>query len=129
MSKLKITVVCCDDTPAKLSQFVESELDSTLLDKLVLDTIEQQVAAHEAKGMHNAAHHAEHGAVTYLQQVNEGGFSVFVGAPDELQDRFFGAGSLVAFIDDQGPGHASKVGPKGVQRTLRVLKGHLPLLG
>jgi hypothetical protein len=123
MSKLKITVVCCDSSPAKLSQFVETETDSTLLDELVVDTVEQQLGAHEARNLHNAAHHAEHGPVTYLQQVNVGGFSVFVGAPDDLQERYFGAGSLVAFIDDQGPGHASKVGPDGVQRTLRVLKG------
>jgi hypothetical protein len=125
MSNLKISIVCCDNTSAKLSQIVETELDSTLLDKLTIDTIEQSLAAGEAKGLHNAAHHAEHGPVTYLQQVNEGGFSVFVGAPDDLQERFFSAGSFVAFIDDQGPGHGSKVGPEGVQRTLRVLKGHL----
>ncbi len=129
MSKLKITVVCCDTSPAKLSQFVEIELDSTLLDELVLDTIEQQLGANEAREMHNAAHHANHGPVTYLQQVKAGGFSIFVGAPDDLKERYFEAGSLVAFIDDQGPGHASKVGKNGVQRTLRVLKGHLPVPG
>lgn len=127
MSELKISVVCCDDTPAKLSRIVEIEVDAGSLDALVLDTIEQQLAAGEAKGLHNAAHHAEHGPVTYLQEVHEGGFSVFVGAPDSLQDMFFGAGSFVAFIDDQGPGHGSKVGPDGVRRTLRVLKGHLAI--
>ena len=123
MSMLKISV----DSPEKLSQIVESELDSAQLDELVLDTIEQTVAASEAKGLHNAAHHAEHGAVTYLQQVNAGGFSVLFGRPNELQEASFAAGSYVAFIDDQGPGHGSKVGPDGVQRTLRVLKGHLPV--
>lgn len=125
MSNLKISVVCCDETPEQLSKIVETELDSALLDGLVLDTIEQQVAANEEKGLHNAAHHAEHGPVTYLQQVNEGGFSVVTGSPDNLEERFFGPGSYIAFIDDQGPGHASKVGPDGVKRTLQVLKGHL----
>ncbi|MBI2481704.1 MAG: hypothetical protein HYV60_24580 [Planctomycetia bacterium] len=125
MSKLRVSVVCCDNSSARLSQIVETELDATLLDELVLDTIEQRLGAGEAKGMHNAAHHGEHGPVTYLQQVNEGGCSVYVGAPGDLHETFFGAGSFVAFIDDEGPGHGSKVGSDGVQRTLRVLKGHL----
>ncbi|MCA9141670.1 MAG: hypothetical protein H6821_08765 [Planctomycetaceae bacterium] len=127
MSMLKVSVVCCGDSPAKLSRIVTTEFDSASLDELVLDTIEQQLAAGEAKGLHNAAHHAEHGPVTYLQQIHEGGFGVLVGSPDDLQETFFGAGSYIAFIDDAGPGHASKVGPEGVRRTLRVLKGHLEL--
>ncbi len=110
-----------------LSRIVETKVDLTRLDELVLETIEQQLAAGTTRELHNAAHHPEHGPVTYFQQVNEGGFSVFVGSADSLQETFFGAGSLVAFIDDQGPGHASKVGPDGVQRTLRVLKGHLEI--
>jgi len=129
MSMLKISVVCCDNSPAKLSRIVETEVDAALLDELTLETIEQQLAAGEAKGLHNAAHRPGHGPVTYLQEVHKGGFSVFVGKADHLQERFFAAGSLVAFIDDQGPGHASKVGPEGVHRTLRVLKGHLEVQG
>jgi hypothetical protein len=92
---------------------------------LVLESSEQQLAAGDSRDLHNAAHHAEHGPVTYLQQVTSGGFSVFVGAPDDLQETFFGKGTFVAFIDDQGPGHGSKVGPDGVTRTFRILKGHL----
>ncbi len=125
MTTLKISVVCCEESPEQLSQIVEIEFDSDQLEQIVLDTIEQELPAGEAKDLHNAAHHAEHGPVTYLQQVHEGGFSVLVGSPGDLQDRFFGAGDYVAFIDDQGPGHGSKVGPDGVKRTLRVLKGHL----
>ena len=127
MSKLRISVVCCDNSPAKLSRIVEIELDSVAVDERALSAAEQQLAAGDARGLHNAAHHAEHGPVTYLQQVNEGGFSVFVGAPEDLRETFIGTGSLVAFMDDQGPGHGSKVGPEGVQRTLRILKGHLPV--
>ncbi|MDG1893617.1 MAG: hypothetical protein P8J37_01785 [Fuerstiella sp.] len=127
MSMLKISVVCCDNTSENISQIVETEVDSTLLDELVLETTEQQLAAGEEKGLHNAAHHADHGPVTYLQEVHEGGFTVLVGAPDSLQETFIGVGCLVAFIDDEGPGHASKVGTDGVRRTLRVLKGHLAL--
>lgn len=125
MSNLKISVVCCEDSAEKLSTIVETSLDSVWLDELVLDTVEQEVAAGESRGLHNAAHHVEHGPVTYLQQVQEGGFSILFGDPDNQQEAFFGAGSYVAFIDNEGPGHGSKVGPEGVKRTLRVLKGHL----
>lgn len=129
MSTLKINVVCCDDSPEKLSRIVETELDSTSLVERVLDTISQEAAAGEARDLHNAAHHAEHGPVTYLQEVHEGGFSILVGDPENLQETFFGAGSFVAFIDDEGPGHGSRVGPDGVRRTLRVLKDHLEVPG
>lgn len=127
MSALKINVVCCDGSPQKFSQIVQTELDAALLEKLLLDTVEQEVSAGESRGLHNAAHHAEHGPVTYLQQVHEGGFSILFGDPDNQQETFFGAGSYVAFIDDEGPGHGSKVGPDGVKRTLRVLKGHISI--
>jgi hypothetical protein len=103
----------------------QTELAPGLLEELLLDTVEQELAAGESRGLHNAAHHAEHGPVTYLQQVHEGGFSILFGDPDNQQETFFGAGSYVAFIDDEGPGHGSKVGPEGVKRTLRVLKGHV----
>ncbi|MDA1165507.1 MAG: hypothetical protein O3B13_20615, partial [Planctomycetota bacterium] len=129
MSMLKISVVCCDNTPERLSRIVETDLDSTMLDELVLDTVEQQLAAGESRGLHNAAHHAEHGPVTYLQQVHDGGFSILFGEPDNLQEAYFAAGSYVAFIDDEGPGHGSKVGSEGVRRTLRVLTGHIELKG
>lgn len=129
MSTFKISVVCCDASPEKLSQIVESELESTLRDELILETTEQVLAAGETKDLHNAAHHEEHGPVTYLQQVHEGGFSVLVGEPGNLKSTFFGAGTHVAFMDDEGPGHGSKVGPEGVKRTLRILKGHLDIKG
>jgi hypothetical protein len=125
MSALRINVVCCDASPQKFSQIVQAELAPGLLEELLLDTVEQELAAGEARGLHNAAHHAEHGPVTYLQQVHEGGFSILFGDPDNQQETFFGAGSYVAFIDDEGPGHGSRVGPEGVKRTLRVLKGHV----
>lgn len=125
MSALRINVVCCDDSPQKFSQIVQTELDASLLDKLLLDKVEQVVGAGESRGLHNAAHHAEHGPVTYLQQVHEGGFSILFGDPENQQETFFSAGSYVAFIDDEGPGHGSKVGPEGVKRTLRILKGHV----
>lgn len=125
MSKLKISVVCCEESASKFSRIVETSIDAASLDGLVLDTVEQEVAAGESRGLHNAAHHAEHGPVTYLQNVHEGGFSILFGDPENQQETFFGPGSYVGFIDDEGPGHGSKVGPEGVKRTLRVLKGHV----
>lgn len=76
MSKLKISVVCCEESASKFSRIVETSIDAASLDGLVLDTVEQEVAAGESRGLHNAAHHAEHGPVTYLQKVHEGGFSI-----------------------------------------------------
>ena len=100
-------------------------MDSATIETRTLDTISQQLDANEAKGLHNAAHYAEHGPVTYLQEVQAGGFAVLVGDPADLQSVFFGPGKYVGFIDDEGPGHGSKVGPDGVTRTLRILQGHL----
>ncbi|MFC1757484.1 hypothetical protein ACFL2H_01790 [Planctomycetota bacterium] len=127
MSSFKISVVCCDESTAKFSRLAEAELTMEKIGELTLETVQQEGAANDEREMHNAAHHAEHGPVTYLQHVHDGGFAVMVGEPGKLQERFFGAGEYVAFMDDEGPGHASKVGPNGVKRTLRILKGHLEL--
>ena len=121
----EIKVICCGSTPEKFSQIVDHQLDLDSME--VLETIEQQLGPHFPRDMHNAAHHETHGAVTYLQEVKEGGFAVYVGPPDQLTEHFIGPGMMAAFMDDQGPGHGSKVGPEGVKRTLRVLKGHLDL--
>ena len=58
-------------------------------------------------------------------EVNKGGFYVLTGNPKQLVAKFFAAGTFVAFIDFEGPGHASRTGPQGVQRTFRLLTGHL----
>jgi len=125
MNEIKISIVCCDDTPEQHSKIVAAAIDESILTSRLLDSAEQILPPHEAKGLHNAAPHPDHGLVTYLQQVNEGGFAVLVGDPDDLQETYFGAGAYVGFIDSEGPGHASKVGPDGVKRTFRILKGHL----
>lgn len=125
---IKISVVCCEPTEARFSQIVEASLDLDTLMPRLLKTVEQDVAAGEERELHNAAHLPDHGPVTYIQQVHSGGFSVFVGPPHQLRETFFGPGSYVGFMDDQGPGHASKVGPDGVRRTLRILKGHLAVI-
>jgi hypothetical protein len=120
-----ISVVCCDASPENLSRVVAVDLDMKEMESRVIETIEQELEPHAEREMHNAAHHETHGPVTYLQEVHEGGFSVFVGKPDALQEHYFSAGTMVAFMDDVGPGHSSKVGAEGIRRTLRVLKGHL----
>ena len=126
-NQINVSLVCCDDSPSKLSRIVELKIDSALLEDRLISSAEQEVDANEAKGLHLAAHHADHGVVTYLQQVNEGGFFVYVGDPQNLQEHWFGPGTYVAFNDDQGPGHASKVGPEGCKRTFRMLRDHLEI--
>ena len=125
MSQLKMSIVCCDTSPAKFSRIVEIMIDESVIAARLLETTEQDLPANLARDFHNAALHPEHGEVTYFQQVNEGGFAVQVGDPANPQETFFGPGSYVAFSDSYGPGHASKVGPEGVKRTFRLLKGHL----
>jgi len=124
-SKISVSLVCCQDTPGKPSQIVPIEIDASVLSERLISEAEQEVAANEAKGLHLAAEHDEHGLVTYVQQVNEGGFFVNVGDPNDLTPHWFGPGTFVAFIDSQGTGHSSKVGPDGCKRTFRMLKGHL----
>ena len=121
----KVSVICCDNSPEKFTRMAELDLDMAAIQPRVIETIEQDLEPHTERGLHNAAHHETAGAVTYLQQVHEGGFFVYVGKPGSLEEHFFGPGSLVAFMDDEGPGHGSKVGTDGIKRTLRVLKGHL----
>ena len=125
MKECKVHIVRCDASPEQLSEIVETTQDWDAIEPRTLSSTQQDLPAGEAREMHNAAPHAEHGLVTYLQQVHSGGFSVLVGPPDQLRETYFGPESLIAFQDDQGPGHASKVGPDGVKRTLRVLRGHL----
>ena len=125
MDPIPLAVVCCDPAAPHHSRILDTAIPRAEFEARVLRTVEQKLGAGEARELHNAAHDPEHGPVTYVQQVHEGGFSVFAGSPDRLQERFFGPGTYVAFMDDRGPGHASKVGPDGIRRTLRVLKGHL----
>jgi hypothetical protein len=110
-------------TKRKLSEFVNVTVNPGHLESRLLHTAEQVVPPNEMKDWHNAVHHEEHGPVTYMQQVHQGGFSVRVGDPKKPDERFFGAGCWVAFIDSEGPGHTSCVGPEGVTRTFRMLKG------
>ena len=127
MDPIPLAVVCCDPAAPHHSRILDTAISRAEFETRVIRTVEQTLVAGEARELHNAAHDPEHGPVTYVQQVHEGGFSLFAGSPDQLQERFFGPGTLVAFMDDRGPGHASKVGPDGIRRTLRVLKGHLAL--
>jgi hypothetical protein len=131
LNRMHLSVVCCDASDQRLSQIVSLEVDREALLDRVLETVEQRLEAGAERELHNAAHHSAHGPVTYWQEVHEGGFAVLVGRPGNLQEHYFAAGQHVAFMDDKGPGHASKVGPDGVQRTLRVIQGHLdrPLPG
>lgn len=125
MSHMRVSIVCCDDSPEKFSHVVETAIQHGDWEDMVISTELQEIPPGTTREFHNAAHHPEHGPVTYFQEVHEGGFSVGTGDPAKPQETFFGPGSWVAFTDDQGPGHSSQVGPSGVKRTLRVLKGLL----
>ena len=104
---------------------VTTTLNPAELESRLISETQQELAAGEAKGLHLAAESPEHGLVTYLQQVSDGGFFVYVGDPENLEEHWFGEGTWVAFNDHQGTGHASKVGPDGCKRTFRLLRGHL----
>lgn len=122
---IEIRLVRCSASPDERSEMTATSLERSELDNRLISETQQEVPANEAKGLHLAAEHEEHGMVTYLQQVTEGGFFVYVGDPSNLEEHWFGAGSWVAFNDHKGTGHASKVGPEGCKRTFRLLRGHL----
>jgi hypothetical protein len=122
---INVSLVRCAELPLKPSEMASTTLTPAAIAEKVISAVEQKLDANEAKGLHLAAAHAEHGQVTYLQEVTEGGFFVYVGEPDALEEHWFGAGTWVAFNDDAGSGHASKVGPDGCTRTFRMLRGHL----
>jgi hypothetical protein len=123
---IELSLVRCATTDDKRSELVSTTLDRKVLNERLISESQQELAANEAKGLHLAAENEEHGLVTYLQQVTEGGFFVYVGDPSNLEEHWFGEGSWVAFNDHQGTGHASKVGPEGCKRTFRLLRGNLP---
>ena len=122
---IEISLVRVADTDDMRSELVATTLDRAVLESRVISESQQELAANEAKGLHLAAESEEHGLVTYLQQVIEGGFFVYVGDPANLEEHWFGEGTWVAFNDHRGTGHASKVGPNGCKRTFRMLRGHL----
>lgn len=122
---IALSLVRCASTSDKKSEIVQASISRADLEARLIRQEEQVVAANEAKGLHLAAADEEHGLVTYLQEVTEGGFFVYVGDPDELQEHWVGQGAWVGFIDHEGSGHASKVGPDGVKRNFRMLQGHL----
>ncbi|HBV64943.1 MAG TPA: hypothetical protein DEF45_18195 [Rhodopirellula sp.] len=122
---IKVSLVRCATMPLKRSEMASATLLPAAIAEKTIATVQQKLNANEAKGLHLAAAHPEHGQVTYLQEVTEGGFFVYVGEPDALQEYWFGVGDWVAFNDDAGSGHASKIGPDGCTRTFRMLRGHL----
>ena len=119
-----ITVVRFEDTKRKLSIFVDVAVDIQLLQERQLGTeTVEELPKDTSHGLRNAAHHPEHGVVTYMQEVQKGGVFVYVNDPKKLQERFFGPGSWVAFQDAKGPGHAQRVGPDGATVRTILIKG------
>ncbi len=126
MSKsIPISVVCCQANAQKHTHIVSKEMDESVLTENLISQTVQELQTGKANDLHLAALHEEYGKVTYLQHVTQGGFFVYVGDPENLTEHWFGEGQYVAFIDSEGTGHASRVGPDGCTRTFRLLKGHL----
>lgn len=122
---INLSLVRCADSLDQKSEMVTATLSRAELEARLISESQQELVAGEAKGLHLAAESPEYGLVTYLQQVSDGGFFVYVGDPNHLEEHWFGEGTWVAFNDHQGTGHASKVGPDGCRRTFRMLRGHL----
>jgi hypothetical protein len=122
---IELSLVRCAATDDKRAEMIRTTLDPAQIEQQLIHESEQVIEADQAKGLHLAAVDKEHGPVTYLQQVTDGGFFVYVGDPASLEEHWFGEGSWVAFNDHEGTGHASKVGPDGCTRTFRMLRGHL----
>lgn len=122
---LSMSLVRSDASEAGTAEIITIEVEvSEIKNRLVSKTAET-LPAGRARGLHLAEDHAEYGPVTYLQEITEGSFFVYVGPADELQEHVFRPGDWVGFIDNQGLGHASKVGPEGCSRNFHLLKGQL----
>ena len=84
-----ITVVRFENTKRKLSVFVDVAVDIQLLQERQLgtETIEERRRIRHTG--RNAAHHPEHGVVTYMQEVERRSVCLRE-RPKEAPERFFG---------------------------------------
>ncbi len=68
---IRVGLVRCSETPLDRSEMVATSLRRSEIEERLISTVQQQVSANEAKGLHLAAAHPDHGRVTYLQEVTE----------------------------------------------------------
>lgn len=123
---IELSLVRCSNDEKNTSEIVSMSTDLATLEEKLISKDVQELEANLARGLHLAADQPDHGGpVTYVQEILEGGFFVYVGNPDALEEHWFGPGTWVAFNDNQGTGHASKVGPDGCKRMFRMLRGQL----
>lgn len=122
---LEMSLVRTRSGPDERSEVVSIRVDRGLIQERLISQTEEVLEAGRSRGLHLAADHPLHGPVTYLQHITAGTFYVYVGNPDELEEHVFRPGDWVAFNDNHGLGHASKVGPEGCTRTFHLLRGQL----
>lgn len=122
---IRMSLIRCDGSPEGTSEIVTIQVEAAEIEDRLIARTEEVLDAGRARGLHLAADHETHGAVTYLQHITAGQFFVYVGKPEQLDEHVFEPGDWVGFIDNRGLGHASKVGPKGCTRVFHLLRGQL----
>ncbi len=120
-----IDLVRWDGSEVGTAEIVRMEVSLVEIEARLISKTEETLPAGRARGLHLAEDHPEHGAVTYLQEILEGEFFVYVGPSNNLQEHVYRAGDWVGFIDNQGLGHASRVGNTGCTRRFHFLKGQI----
>jgi hypothetical protein len=122
---LEMSLVRTQSAPEGRSEMVSIQVDRALIEERLISRTEEVLEAGRSRDLHLAADHPTHGPVTYLQHITAGTFFVYVGSPEQLDEHVFGPGDWVAFNDNHGLGHASKVGPEGCTRMFHLLRGQL----
>ncbi len=122
---LEMSLVRARCVPDGRSEIISIRVDRDLIEERLISRTEEVLEPGRSRALHLAADHPLHGPVTYLQHITAGAFFVYVGSPEQLEEHVFGPGDWVAFNDNHGLGHASKVGPDGCTRMFHLLRGQL----
>ena len=125
MESRVIYLIRWDGSEAGTAEVVRMEVEQSEIESRMISRTEETLPAGRARGLHLAENHPEHGPVTYLQEILSGEFFVYVGQPDNLQEHVFREGDWAGFIDNQGLGHASRVGDNGCSRRFHFLRGQI----
>lgn len=120
-----IHLVRNDGSAAGTAEVVRMVVALEEIEQRLISRTEEKLPAGRARGLHLAENHPEHGPVTYLQEILDGEFYVYVGTEQQLDEHCFRAGDWVGFIDNHGLGHASRVGNAGCRRRFHFLRGQI----
>ena len=125
MKTRMIRLVRHDGSDAGTAEIVTMMVAHDEIEQRLISRTEETLPAGRARGLHLAENHPEYGAVTYLQEILDGEFYVYVGTQENLDEHRFTAGDWVGFIDNDGLGHASRVGDSGCTRRFHFLRGQI----